>query len=488
MMRPLSVSENNRITTFTYNGDGERVKMLTQRGDTTELERYYIGGEYEIDKTIAGTEERLYLGRDAYSAAAVYVKQGIGSWPVLYIGRDYLGSITHVLDAMGIVKQELSYNSCGCLRNPITQELFAVGSEVVPILGNRGYTGHEYLTNFSLINMNARLYDPVVGRFLSPDPYVQSPNFSQNFNRYSYCWNNPLRYTDPNGKYVLIDDLIAAAIGGTVNLIGNAISGNVHSLGQGLSYFGVGAAAGWVTIYTGSVVGGMIVARGNSVVQQSFENGFGNISWEQVGNTTMMGGLTGAVSAGVGGMVQTPLNSAFSGIASPVLRQSLIQGSVGTASGFVTNGAMAKINGSSWGEALSAGGNGAIWGATFGFANGAVTGLRYAYKEGYDPWNGEAKYQFKENMSEGNLKLYDVAYDGKKFLIGGEMEVNNKVLSIKNFDIDGGSTNQLGVKGVRDFANSFGKYQNVNEVRIYGAPRTTGANPGKISVYTHKVK
>jgi hypothetical protein len=49
--------------------------------------------------------------------------------------------------------------------------------------------------------MNARLYDPAVGRFLSPDPYVQAPNFSQNFNRYSYALNNPLKYTDEDGEF-----------------------------------------------------------------------------------------------------------------------------------------------------------------------------------------------------------------------------------------------------------------------------------------------
>jgi hypothetical protein len=47
--------------------------------------------------------------------------------------------------------------------------------------------------------MNARLYDPVVGRFLSPDPYVQDATNSQNFNRYSYALNNPLKYVDLTG-------------------------------------------------------------------------------------------------------------------------------------------------------------------------------------------------------------------------------------------------------------------------------------------------
>ena len=51
---------------------------------------------------------------------------------------------------------------------------------------NRGFTGHEHLDEFGLINMNARLYDPLLGRFLAPDPIVQSPFFSQSYNRYTY--------------------------------------------------------------------------------------------------------------------------------------------------------------------------------------------------------------------------------------------------------------------------------------------------------------
>ncbi len=49
--------------------------------------------------------------------------------------------------------------------------------------------------------MNGRLYDPIVGRFLSPDPYIQAPDNTQSFNRYSYCLNNPLKYTDPSGEW-----------------------------------------------------------------------------------------------------------------------------------------------------------------------------------------------------------------------------------------------------------------------------------------------
>ncbi len=55
------------------------------------------------------------------------------------------------------------------------------------------------MAGFGLINMNGRLYDPYLQRFLSPDPFIQAPGNAQNFNRYSYCLNNPLMYTDPSG-------------------------------------------------------------------------------------------------------------------------------------------------------------------------------------------------------------------------------------------------------------------------------------------------
>lgn len=74
-----------------------------------------------------------------------------------------------------------------------------------------GYTGHEMLPEVGLINMEGRLYDPAIGRFISCDNFVQEPNNSQNFNRYSYCLNNPLRYTDPSGQLFGIDNVVFAA-------------------------------------------------------------------------------------------------------------------------------------------------------------------------------------------------------------------------------------------------------------------------------------
>ena len=50
--------------------------------------------------------------------------------------------------------------------------------------------------------MNGRLYDPQLRRFLQPDNFVQDPFNTQNYNRYSYVLNNPLKYNDPSGEVI----------------------------------------------------------------------------------------------------------------------------------------------------------------------------------------------------------------------------------------------------------------------------------------------
>lgn len=77
--------------------------------------------------------------------------------------------------------------------------------------------GHEHLSYFGLINMNGRMYDPLQGRFLSPDNYIQSPDNPQNYNRYSYCLNNPLKYTDPSGESVIAAIIIGALVSSAID-------------------------------------------------------------------------------------------------------------------------------------------------------------------------------------------------------------------------------------------------------------------------------
>jgi RHS repeat-associated protein len=62
-----------------------------------------------------------------------------------------------------------------------------------------GYAGQRYDVGSALLFLHARYYDPALGRFISADTIVPEPGNPQDFNRYSYCRNSPLVYTDPSG-------------------------------------------------------------------------------------------------------------------------------------------------------------------------------------------------------------------------------------------------------------------------------------------------
>ncbi len=124
--------------------------------------------------------------------------------------------------------------------------------------------------------MNGRFYDPRLGRFLSPDSYVQLPDFSQNFNRYSYCLNNPLVYTDPSGYWFGIDDAIAAGLGFVVGYVSYGIAtGNFGW--KAVAAGGVGAVVAWVgwnTMGAGNVA---LAATGGAGSATSFTSGLGAV-------------------------------------------------------------------------------------------------------------------------------------------------------------------------------------------------------------------
>jgi len=126
-------------------------------------------------------------------------KTGTADLQTYYLHRDYLGSITQISNNNGNLAAEYSYDAWGRMRNPSNWQVYSQGTQPAMLYGGRGYTGHEHLNQFGLVNMNARLYDPLLARFLAPDPFVGS-GMTNDFNRYIYCLNNPLMFTDPSGK------------------------------------------------------------------------------------------------------------------------------------------------------------------------------------------------------------------------------------------------------------------------------------------------
>jgi RHS repeat-associated protein len=84
--------------------------------------------------------------------------------------------------------------------------------------GDRGFTGHEHLAG-GLIHMNGRIYDPVLGRFLSADIVVQFPDAITSYNRYAYVMNNPMAYTDPSGYFIQFIIAAYASIASTYGIM-----------------------------------------------------------------------------------------------------------------------------------------------------------------------------------------------------------------------------------------------------------------------------
>ena len=384
--RPSIMTEGGRSAAFTYNGDGARVKMNVSDGATSVLSRYYIGNQYELDVTPNGTTERLYLGGDAYSAPAVYVKEGSGAWTFYNIGRDYLGNITHIATVDGTLVEENSYDPWGRLRNPETREIYSLGTEPELMLG-RGYTGHEHLTWFGLINMNARLYDPVLGRFLSPDPFVQMPDFTQNFNRYSYCLNNPLVYVDENGELVfttaiIVGICVSAAIGVAIGVY----EGYKIAEKKGLE----GSAKTW-TIIGGGLIGG--VAGGASALVGAYV-GAGMVAAEIGGfyAGAATGGAAGATAGLINGFGLSTLETG-----NPIygLKQGVYQAGIGCLSGALVGGLIQGVSSTFKGNNFWDGSvpNTKNYSPNFDSSAAISNGNGdYSVYKGVDPFTNETKY------------------------------------------------------------------------------------------------
>ncbi len=150
-----------------------------------------------------------------------------------YVLTDHLGSPVYILDELGGVLEEQNFDPWGRRRNPQT---WTYESIAATHLFSRGFTGHEQLDAFKLIDMKGRMYDPAVGRFLSADPTIQFHENSQSYNRYSYALNNPLRFTDPSGFSV---DWFINEITGDVYYNSEYKKGDESKIkGEGWKWFG----------------------------------------------------------------------------------------------------------------------------------------------------------------------------------------------------------------------------------------------------------
>lgn len=220
----------NRSTAY-YGGEDQDKTLRRYRKHYSSI----IPAEIVEDTQTSSTKIINYVGGDAYSAPIAHIKQtGTNALDEYhYLHRDYLGSILAITDAAGNVKEERHFGAWG------TVDMFLDSSagttfDHTSLLG-RGYTGHEHFFEVGLIHMNGRMYDANLGRFLSPDNYIQDPFNTQNYNRYAYVLNNPLLYTDPSGEEFLATAIAFVIanwgyfVGGAI-VVGSAIWGDWDSI------------------------------------------------------------------------------------------------------------------------------------------------------------------------------------------------------------------------------------------------------------------
>ena len=330
----------DRILDIYYGSDRERWKSV-------ETVQWYINGSFHPVKALppttvvttnlyAGDYERIDTTQYYYlDGGVIYVKQGGGAGQAYYALTDHLGSYTRLYTMAGDSVLIASYDPWG--NRTTTKNTLKF---------HRGFTGHEHLTTYGVINMNGRMYDPTVGRFLAPDNFVQMPDFSQSFNRYSYWLINPLKYTDPSGELLGVDDWLIVAIA------------------------------------TGVFTGAMNAKMGGDNVW------FG----------ALVGGIIGGLSYGVGQWLSSASNAVgvWAGAASGAAGGSLVGGLGEATSTLVGN----LINKRKWSERLwSSFVTGALSGAVSGAISGARNGYKEAVKQKYNPWS-------LESMDENSNKHY----------------------------------------------------------------------------------
>jgi RHS repeat-associated protein len=261
----------------------------------------------------------------------------------LFYHQDHIGSTGVITDSWGNKVEDIFYK-------PFGETVSDTGTQSV----SHKFTGQEMDDDTGLYNYNARLYDPVVGKFVSADTVVQQPETPQALNRYAYCLNNPVKYIDPEGHSFILGIVVGAIIG--------AISAGIQS------HWNLKATL------TGAVIGAVSGAAfsGASAWAEGLKLGY------QLAPTTIGGAASGATAGALCTVI-------YGGNALENISKGALYGGIGGAA----FGAIGGHYGEAWGmsrvgiSALAGGGISELAGGNFaeGFIlAGASSALYWGYK------------------------------------------------------------------------------------------------------------
>ncbi len=259
------IKEGDYKNELVYSPQLERVRSVKSFKDAIKETKYYFEGCERLIN--ANGDKWITYVNGANGITSIIVSEN-GQHKNYYTYTDHLGSIIAVTNSQGNKVVEQNFDAWGRRRDPTSWQPIATNSTSGKDWLYRGYTGHEHIDEFSLINMNARLYDPVIGRMLSPDNVLANPYSTQDYNKYSYASNNPMCYVDPDGNIAwFVPIIIGAAIG--------AYSGGAIANGGDLTPWNTGkgndkswdfsSGKTWGYMLGGAIVGGASGALGGAI-------------------------------------------------------------------------------------------------------------------------------------------------------------------------------------------------------------------------------
>lgn len=247
--------------------------------------KYYVDNIYE-EVARGDSIEQVHYIRSPEGVIATRVQTASkDDARTIYWHKDHLGSLTTLSNDSANVMQRLSYDPWGRRRNAETWIAYELDYDQ---LIARGFTGHEHYDLLSFIDMNGRIYDPLLGRFTSADPNIPDLLNLQSLNRYAYVINNPLSYTDPSGFFF---KKILKAVGKFYKGVGKFIKKHskiIIPVVVGLATMGIGSA---IAVGLGAATGGLVAGVASAA---GFGFGF------QASSTVLSGGSIGdALKAGL---------------------------------------------------------------------------------------------------------------------------------------------------------------------------------------------
>ena len=211
-----------------YGVNGERI--MAEENDSLHTRNILYVSRLYHENTLDGVTSKnnyIYAGN-----MLVAVCQGNAYMQPRYYHHDRLGSVVGVSDTEGNLIEKYSYTPWGS-RSCELNTADSISPE------RRGFTGHENINLLDLVNMNGRIYDPYTRRFITPDPFVQAPDNTQSLNRYAYCINNPLKYTDPSGEFFIIDDFFVGFFKGLFSGKNPLKTGYQHAVNSARIWWGL---------------------------------------------------------------------------------------------------------------------------------------------------------------------------------------------------------------------------------------------------------